>query len=95
VVEHERVRSGGGLRKLAERIEGTSGIELKKMVNEEGWDSLLRKIGGTYDDLRTLQEQDPEAWEGFRDAHLTARANVSRDRPDGDTAVAVEGDAEP
>lgn len=69
------------LKALGERIEGISGVELKGMVEDEGWESVLKKIGGNYDDLRRLQEQDPAGWEQFKESQMKARANVDRERP--------------
>ncbi|KAK5170445.1 Microtubules assembly and stabilization protein [Saxophila tyrrhenica] len=64
-------------KKFREKIEGTSGEEIRKIIEkEEGWDGLLRKIGGTYEDLRKLQEQDPEAWEQFKVAQERAREHM-------------------
>ena len=80
--EHESER----LRRLGERIESFSGGELKTLIDQEGWDNVMKKVGGTYDDLRMLQEQDPEGWEGFKEAHMKARINADRgsvSHPDG------------
>lgn len=71
------------LRKFGERIESISGVELKRVVDEEGWDGLLKKVGGTYEDLRSLQEQDPEAWESFKDAQEKARRNLEEQNRNG------------
>lgn len=71
------------LRKFGERIESISGVELKQVVDEQGWDGLLKKVGGTYEDLRTLQEQDPEAWESFKDAQEKARRNLAEQNRNG------------
>ena len=64
------------LRKFGERIESISGVDLRKSVDEEGWEQVLKKIGGNYEDLRQLQEQDPEAWDAFRVAQEKARLNM-------------------
>jgi hypothetical protein len=37
---------------------------------------VLDKVGANLDDLRQLQELDPEGWEQFRDSHMKARMNV-------------------
>ena len=51
------------------------------MVEQEGWENVLAKIGGNYGDLRRLQEQDPEGYEQFKESQMKARMNVDRDRP--------------
>ena len=74
---HEQDR----LRVFGERIESLSGGELKDLIDREGWDMALQKVGGNYDDLRRLQEDDPEAWEHFKEAEMVKRMNADRDRP--------------
>lgn len=61
---------------LKERLESTPGNELGPLVEELGWKAVLEKVGANLEDLRTLQEQDPEAWEQFKDSQLKARMNV-------------------
>ncbi|KAF2774116.1 hypothetical protein EJ03DRAFT_370241 [Teratosphaeria nubilosa] len=67
--EDERIRDLG--RKLYE----ISGENLKLMVGREGWDRILKEAGANYEDLRRLQEMDPEGWEQFRESQMLARAN--------------------
>ena len=69
------------IKALGEKIETISGKELKDIVGTEGWGPVLGPLGANYGDLRKLQEQDPEGWEQFREAQLTARMNVNQDRP--------------
>lgn len=64
------------LKELGEKIENISGVDLKALVDEHGWEDTLKKIGANYDDLRQLQEQDPEAWESFRVAQEKAKLNM-------------------
>ena len=64
---------------LKERLESTPGNELGPLVEKIGWKAVLDKVGANLDDLRSLQEQDPEAWEQFRDSQLKARMNVGAD----------------
>ncbi|EMC99373.1 hypothetical protein BAUCODRAFT_401333 [Baudoinia panamericana UAMH 10762] len=71
--EDERIRA------LQDKIESTSGTELKGLVESLGWKEALKKIGGNYEDLRKLQEMDPEGWEQFRESHMKARMNADRD----------------
>lgn len=61
---------------LKERLESTPGNELGPLVEEIGWKAVLEKVGANLEDLRTLQEQDPEGWEQFKDSHMKARMNV-------------------
>lgn len=61
---------------LKERLESTPGDELGPLVEKIGWKAVLEKVGANLEDLRALQEQDPEGWEQFRESQLTARANV-------------------
>ena len=70
------------LRKIGERLESISGVDLEKIIDKEGWDNVLEKVGATYDDLRALNEQDPEAWEAFKDAQIKARLNADMEMPD-------------
>lgn len=67
------------MKALKERLEGISGPELKTLVEHDGWDHALGKIGANLNDLRLLQEEDPQAWEQFKDSQLKARMNVSQD----------------
>ncbi|KAM0720124.1 hypothetical protein Q7P37_004260 [Cladosporium fusiforme] len=61
---------------LKERLESTPGDELGPLVEKIGWKAVLEKVGANLEDLRALQEQDPEGWEQFRDSQLKARMNV-------------------
>jgi hypothetical protein len=61
---------------LKERLESTPGNELGPLVEQIGWKAVLEKVGANLDDLRALQEQDPEGWEQFRDSQMKARMNV-------------------
>lgn len=64
---------------LKDKIEGFTGPELKIMVEHDGWDHVLGQIGANMNDLRKLQEEDPDAWAQFVDSQLKARMNVSQD----------------
>lgn len=61
---------------LKEHLESTPGNELGPLVEKIGWKAVLEKVGANLDDLRMLQEQDPEGWEQFKDSQLKARMNV-------------------
>lgn len=67
------------LKALQEKMEGISGPELKSLVEHDGWDSALRKVGANMIDLRILQEQDPKAWEDFKESQMKARMNLAQD----------------
>ncbi|KAK5116989.1 hypothetical protein LTR62_006710 [Meristemomyces frigidus] len=75
------------VKKLGDRLEAISGAELRTTVQEEGWESVLKKIGGNYEDLRMLQRMDPGGWREFVDSQSNARANVDRERPESSRGV--------
>ncbi|KAM3415271.1 hypothetical protein BST61_g8801 [Cercospora zeina] len=64
---------------MRHQLEAISGPEMKYLVEHDGWDSALRKVGANMSDLRTLQEQDPKAWEVFKEAQWKASMNVAPD----------------
>ncbi|KAK4889092.1 Microtubules assembly and stabilization protein [Elasticomyces elasticus] len=68
------------IKRLGEKLEAISGAELKNVVENEGWESILRRVGGNYDDLRALQEQDPEGFEQFKESQRLARMNMRAER---------------
>ena len=63
---------------LAKRIEGLSGPELKLEIQNGGWESVLEKLGSNFEELRRLQEEDPVAWEQFKESQLKATANMEQ-----------------
>jgi hypothetical protein len=67
------------LRTLQDKLEAISGTELKSMVQQDGWTQTLAKVGANVDDLRMLQEQDPQGWEMFKESQIKARMNLERD----------------
>lgn len=78
-VEPDHGKESVRMKALKERIEGISGPDLKTLVEHDGWDFALGQIGANLNDLRLLQEEDPQAWEQFKDSQLKARMNVSQD----------------
>lgn len=74
--QHEAER----LRRFGQQIEGLSGGELKSLIDKEGWDALMQKVGGNYADLRQLSEEDPEGWANFKEAFSKARMNLEQER---------------
>jgi hypothetical protein len=67
------------LRALQDKLEALTGTQLKSMVQQDGWTVTLAKVGANVDDLRMLQEQDPQAWEMFKESQIKARLNLERD----------------
>lgn len=67
---------------LKEQIEAISGQELKRLVERGGWDAALVKVGANMEDLRALQEQDPQAWDDFLESQMKARMNLRADAKD-------------
>jgi hypothetical protein len=70
--ESERIKA------LGDKLEAISGSELKSIVEHEGWESVLQKVGGNFEELKALQESDPSGWEQFRESQLKARINNKR-----------------
>lgn len=80
------------IKALGDKLDAISGAELKGIVESEGWERVLRKVGGNYDDLRKLQELDPAGWEQFRESQMKARINLRREGGRGDLrGLAREG----
>jgi len=67
------------LKALQDRLESITGNDLRDMVQHDGWTKTLAKVGANVDDLRMLQEQDPEAWQDFKESHMKARMNLEQD----------------
>jgi hypothetical protein len=66
------------LRALQVKVESISGLELKSLVEHDGWDSALRKVGANMNDLMILQSQDPKGWEEFKESQMKARWNAAQ-----------------
>ena len=64
------------LQDIRNRLEATDGEELKEQVEKYGSDSVLKSLGATHEDLLLLEQQDPEAFERFKDSQLTAWMNT-------------------
>ena len=65
----------GHLEKLRERLEAMGGNEIKERVELLGPDAVLQELGTTAEELRVLEQQDPEAFEKFKEAQLAAEQN--------------------
>ncbi|KAI9812875.1 MAG: hypothetical protein M1827_004393 [Pycnora praestabilis] len=64
------------LQLLRSRLELLNGSEIKERVMKEGPDAVMDEIGASAEELRILEEEDPEAFEKFRDAQLIAQYNI-------------------
>ena len=64
------------LQDLRARLEAMDGYEIKEKVERMGPEAVLKEIGATADELLLLAEQDPEGFEKFKEAQLTAERNV-------------------
>ncbi|QIW96303.1 hypothetical protein AMS68_001821 [Peltaster fructicola] len=73
-LEKDRIRT------LAEKLESVPGEVLVPMVDKHGWAAVLQQWGANYEDLRAMQEQDPEGWEQFTDAQMKAKMNLDHSR---------------
>ena len=80
--EDERIRS------LTAKMEALSGTELRRIVESGGWSEVLRRVGGSFDDLRKVQQSDPQGWAQFKESQLKARMNLDREKTDADEGVA-------
>ncbi|KZF19664.1 RNI-like protein [Xylona heveae TC161] len=65
------------LKVLRQKLEALDGEEIRNKVFEAGGPAaVLRELGATAEQLKTLEHDDPEAFRSFREAQLTAQANV-------------------
>ncbi|MCJ1311376.1 hypothetical protein MMC25_005047 [Agyrium rufum] len=63
---------------MRDRLDELNGEEIKKEVETYGPDAILRKIGVTIDELRALEQQDPESWEKLKNSQLIASFNMEQ-----------------
>ncbi|KAG8627213.1 hypothetical protein KVT40_004696 [Elsinoe batatas] len=69
------------LKELTRRQDGSSGDDVRKMVEGSGgWDGVMEKIGANIEELREMKRRDPEQWEGFVESQVKARMNTGADR---------------
>jgi hypothetical protein len=66
--------------KLRAQLEQYPGETLRKEVGEKGVDRAIKELGFNMEELRVLEEQDPEGFEKFRQAQLAAELNVKQAR---------------
>ncbi|GAB7365624.1 hypothetical protein MBLNU230_g6691t1 [Neophaeotheca triangularis] len=67
------------LASIGSKLEALSGEELRRIYEAEnsgGWKEVLEKVGANLEDLRRLQEMDPEAWGRFKESQVLARMNA-------------------
>ncbi len=66
--------------KLRAQLEQYPGEAIRKEVGEKGVDRAIKELGYNMEELRMLEEQDPEGFEKFRQAQLAAELNVKQAR---------------
>lgn len=64
------------LQDLRTRLESLNGAEIQEKVRLFGYDAVLEAIGATAEDLLLLEKQDPEGFEQFKEARLSALYNM-------------------
>jgi hypothetical protein len=65
------------LQLLRAMVEGLGGEEIKNRINAQGADAVLAELDNEASTLkRELMEQDPEAWEAFRESQEAAQRNT-------------------
>ncbi|KAF2757729.1 RNI-like protein [Pseudovirgaria hyperparasitica] len=52
------------------------GDELLRGIQKEGWDATFKRMGENAEELRRLQEENPEDFQAFKEAQLAALENV-------------------
>lgn len=57
------------------RLENLGGDFIRKEVEAKGTDNVLRELGINMQELRVLQQEDPEAFANLRDSQLAAQLN--------------------
>ena len=63
------------LQKLRQRLEALDGAEIKDRVDQFGSEAVLRELGATAEELRFLEQQDPEGFEKFKEAYIVGQQN--------------------
>lgn len=76
---HAEFQPGSHMADLASRMADISGPELRVIVEKDGWEGVMEKMGANLEELQQLQMKDPVGWEQFKESQLAARAN--RDAP--------------
>ncbi|KIV84109.1 hypothetical protein PV11_06082 [Exophiala sideris] len=61
---------------LRAKLEQVKGEDLRRRVEREGADSVLRELGVNAQELLTLRETDPEGFEAFRKSQMAAQINA-------------------
>ena len=60
---------------LRSRLEDLRGDELRQKVNEDGVDKVISDLKINMNELRALQNDDPEGFEAFKESQLAAKMN--------------------
>ena len=58
------------------KLEEYPGEEIRRKVEVEGPDSVIREIGINAAELKIMQQEDPESFEIFKKAQLAAQINA-------------------
>lgn len=66
---------------LRTKLEEFQGDEIRRKVETEGVDNVIREIGINLEELRALQKEDPEGFQAFRESQLAAQINAQRRAP--------------
>ena len=61
---------------LRTKLEELRGEDIRYRVEKEGPNAILRELGVNAQELRMLEEEDPEAFEAFRESQLAAQINA-------------------
>ena len=75
------------LQKLRQRLEAMDGAEIKDRVDQFGSEAVLRELGATAEELRYLEQQDPEGFEKFKEAYIVGQQNQRDNLRDSAEAV--------
>ena len=62
--------------KLRARLEQYSGEAYRKEIEDKGVDRVIKELGFNMEELKMLEKEDPEGFEKFQDAQLTAQLNA-------------------
>jgi hypothetical protein len=60
---------------LRARLESYKGEEIRRNVEEQGADKVLKDLGTNAQELRMLQKEDPVGFEAFKNSQLAAQIN--------------------
>jgi hypothetical protein len=78
------------LQALKEKVANMSGEELKKALEDDGWEEALIRLGQNAEELKAMEREHPEDFKSFRDTQLTTLANRDLNDGKGSNDVAVD-----